>query len=231
MGEFWDWLRTGCHDIKVASLTKFARWSDPKLAPYRTVKQGRAAELTHEGRGDKEKNAAKEPAQEKRREETHKEVRQAQDTNVKPLRSHLRVADIMTPQSAMVYVHDDEVLGPLVLDRLYRSGLQHFPVLNYDLKIIGLIHTAAFNALEIRETSRVVDILDAKVCYLREDYSLEQALAAFVRTGCQIMLVVDRFERVAGLLAYDKLIGTLLGGLPEDDFEQDSNRMAVAKRK
>lgn len=141
------------------------------------------------------------------------------------------VSELMLPPSAITYVKDDEVLGPLVLDRLYRSGFQHFPVIDKDRRLIGLIHTTALNSLEIKQTSRAREILDPKVYYLREDYTLNQALAAFLRTNCYFFLVIDRFERIVGMLTYEMIVDYLLGETPTDNFDRDSDRLAVAKRR
>ncbi len=140
------------------------------------------------------------------------------------------VSELMLPPSAITYVKEDEVLGPLVLDRLYRSGFQHFPVINSQRQIIGLIHTTALNSLEIKQTSRAREILDSKVYYLRNDYTLNQALAAFLRTNCYFFLVIDRFERIVGMLTYEMIVDYLLGETPTDNFDRDSDRLAVAKR-
>ncbi len=142
-----------------------------------------------------------------------------------------KVQDIMLPKTEIIYVAEDEVLGPLTLDRLYRSGFSHFPVINQRKEIIGLLHTDALNSLEIRETSRAREILDKNVCYLRDDYTLYEALAAFYRTNCQYFLVVDPFERIVGLLTYQMLTELLLGEAPQDDFDRDRDRAAVARRR
>lgn len=141
------------------------------------------------------------------------------------------VSELMLPPTAITYVKEDEVLGPLVLDRLYRSGFQHFPVINKDRRLIGLIHTTALNSLEIKQTNRAREILDPKVYYLREDYTLNQALAAFLRTNCYFFLVIDRFERIVGMLTYEMIVDYLLGETPKDNFDRDSDRLAVAKRR
>lgn len=141
------------------------------------------------------------------------------------------VSELMLPPSAITYVKEDEILGPLTLDRLYRSGFQHFPVIDKDRRLIGLIHTTALNSLEIKQTSRAREILDPKVYYLREDYTLNQALAAFLRTNCYFFLVIDRFERIVGMLTYEMIVDYLLGETPTDNFDRDSDRLAVAKRR
>lgn len=145
--------------------------------------------------------------------------------------ANVKVSEIMQPAENITYVNYEEVLGPLTLDRLYRAGYDHFPVVDNRHKIIGLIHTTALNSLEIRETSRAGDLLDPKVYYVREDYTLNQALAAFLRTNCYFFLVIDRYEKIVGLLTYQMLMGYLLGETPEDDFYRDEDRLAVAKRK
>lgn len=243
--EFWQWLKTGCHDLKVAILTKFARWSDPKLAPYREQPSAQPKKEPDSGKPRAEAAVSAPTSKTPPAPETIAEfiamVKRTPRSVLSSRERHVistimnfpnvRVSDLMLPQSAITYVRDDEVLGPLTLDRLYRSGFQHFPVLNYDRKIIGLIHTTALNNLEIKETSKAIDLLDPKVYYLREDYTLNQALAAFLRTNCYFFLVIDHYERIIGMLTYQMIIDYLLGETPTDDFDRDSDRLAVAKRK
>lgn len=141
------------------------------------------------------------------------------------------VADLMLSPDEIVYVRQDEVLGPLTLDRLYHSGFSHFPVIDQKEKIVGLLHTTALNSLEIKESSTAKDLLDPKVYYVRADYNLNQVLAAFLRTNCYFFLVVDKFERIIGLLTYQMLVDFLLGRTPQDSFDRDDDRLAVAKRR
>ena len=39
-----------------------------------------------------------------------------------------KVSDLMTGKKDMIFVSDKEFLGPLVLDKLFRSGFTNFPV-------------------------------------------------------------------------------------------------------
>lgn len=136
----------------------------------------------------------------------------------------------MLPPSTIVYVRDDEVLGPLTLDRLYKSGHQHFPVINGSERIIGAIHTTALNSLEVKETRTARDIIDSKVYYLRDDYIIEQALAAFLRTNCYFFLVINRHEDIVGMLTYEAFMQHLFGKVA-DDFSRDGDKFSVARRK
>ena len=58
-----------------------------------------------------------------------------------------KVRDLMIPRSQMIFVHDTEILGPLMLDKLYKSGFNVFPVVDARDHVLGLIHTEALNAL------------------------------------------------------------------------------------
>ena len=244
--DFWHWLRKGFRELKVAFLTSFTHWIDPKLKKYRTPSStnhtpAQNTQIT-ETKSERENRP---PANKEYTPETTAEfldlLKRTPRSVLSTRERHViatiinfptvKVSEIMLPKSAITYVQADEVLGPLTLDRLYHSGFQHFPVLDHNRKIIGLVHTTSFNNLEIKETRRVADILDPKICYVREDYTLNQALAAFLRTNSYFFLVVDHYERIVGMLTYQMLVDYLLGETPSDNFDRDSDRLAVAKRK
>lgn len=144
--------------------------------------------------------------------------------------SDKKVRDIMLPRTEITFVHVNDFMGPLTLDKLYQSGFSHFPVLGVKGEIAGIIHTSSLNSLEIKETDRAGSYLDKKVYYLRDNYKLSEALAAFVRTNSYFFMVVNADGQVVGLLTLKMLLKRLLGKVPEDDFSDDDNVMAVAKR-
>lgn len=141
------------------------------------------------------------------------------------------VTDLMLPKNNIIYVDQNEILGPLTLDRLFRSGMKHFPVTNAGNQIIGCIHTARLNSLDIKQSSKARDILDPNVYYVREDYTLEQALEVFLRTEGYFLLVVDKYGKIVGILNFTDLTSFLFGKLKNDGFLHDDDRLAVAKRR
>ncbi len=142
-----------------------------------------------------------------------------------------RVRDIMLPKKKMTFVYEQDFLGPLMLDKLYRSGLAHFPVIGKNGRIVGVVHTDAMNRLEIRENDRASEYLDPNIYYLRDDYTLQEAMAAFLRTNCFFFLVINQLSQVVGMVTYDMMVEYILGEKPEDNFTQDENSVAVAHRK
>ena len=68
---------------------------------------------------------------------------------------NLRVSDVMTPREKVAFVNIRDFLGPLTLDRLYRSGTSMFPVVDETgRQVIGTISVDRLNSLEIREMIR-----------------------------------------------------------------------------
>lgn len=141
------------------------------------------------------------------------------------------VREIMVPRDKIVYVNSNELLGPLVLDQLYRSKLLHFPVKNAKNEVVGAIHTASLNSLEVKESFRAGDILDPNIYYIRDDYTMADALDTFLRNGCHFCLVVNNYGKVVGMVNFSDLTMEIFGDLKIDDFQRDDDSLAVAKRR
>jgi len=45
------------------------------------------------------------------------------------------------------------------------------------------------------------------------------------------MLVIDRYEKLAGMLTFAQIMDYLFGEKFDDAFDRDNDRLAVAKRK
>lgn len=227
-------------------LRRFTKWIDPKLEPYRahpktpdakspapqpTNHQTEPAPHTQKTLDDTPKTRA--DVLEIISQAPHGVFSQRERTTIINLLElpAVKVSEIMLPASKIVYVNAEEVLGPLTLDRLYHSGLSHFPVKNAKDELIGCVHTTHFNNLDIRQSSRVSDILDPGLYFVREDYSLEQTLNAFLRTNAFFFLVTDRYGKVVGLLNFNDFMRHLFGISSKDTFDHDNDRLAVASRR
>lgn len=121
------------------------------------------------------------------------------------------IADLMIPKSKMVFVNSKDLLGPLMLDRLYKSGFTNFPVVDNHDHVKGVIHTEALNALEIRKTDRAEKYMDKTVSYLHTTDSLEFAVEEIERTNSYYFLVLDPSDELAGFFTAKLLLDYLLG--------------------
>ena len=121
-----------------------------------------------------------------------------------------KVSELMVPKSKMVFVNNKEILGPLILDKLYKSGFTNFPVVDDHDKVKGVIHTEALNALEIKHTDRADKYLDKNVQYLHLNDSLTQAVSEIERTNSYYFLVLDEHDNLAGFFTIQMLLDYLL---------------------
>lgn len=246
---FFDKLQRGFHrfghNVKqtgVSSLQGFVHWIDPKLDKYRSTAR-RSARNTVPPVASKSDNYqfAKEASSEipQTRADilaiigsapigvfTKDERKLVESVLNLPV---IKVEEIMQPKSRIVYVDIDETLGPLTLDHLYRTGLQHFPVQDRKSQLVGLIHTSRLNALEVREQTTAADILDPGLYYVRSDYTLRQALDVFLRNNAFYLLVVDKFGKIVGFLTLEDFYSHIFGKT-DTSFNLDNDRLAVAKR-
>ncbi len=122
-----------------------------------------------------------------------------------------KVGDLMVPKSSMVFVNSKDILGPLVLDKLYKSGFTNFPVVDNKEKVVGVIHTEALNTLEIKKTDRAEKYLDKKTYHLHVNDSLAFAVEEIERTNSYYFFVLDEKDSLAGFFTTQMLLDYLLG--------------------
>lgn len=120
------------------------------------------------------------------------------------------VRDLMVSKDKMIFVKKKEVLGPLTLDKLYKSGFTNFPVIDAKEKVLGVIHTEALNALEIKKTDLAEKYLDPTVHYLHVSDSLKFAVEEIERTNSYYFLVLDDSNSLAGFFTIQQLLDYLL---------------------
>lgn len=143
------------------------------------------------------------------------------------------VGDLMTPKSVVNTVQGKEILGPLVLDDLHKTGHNRFPVIDGDIdKVIGVLYLR--DALVIdsssKKTPRVDAVMNKKVYYIRENHTLAQALSGFLRTHHHMFIVINEFHETVGIITLEDTLEALLGRSIIDEFDAHDDMRAVAKR-
>ena len=121
-----------------------------------------------------------------------------------------KVEDIMIKKENLVFVNSKEILGPLTLDKLYKSGFTNFPVVDNYNKVIGIIHTEALNTLEIKKTDRAEKYMDKTVHYLHANDSLNFAIEEIERNQSYYFLVKDSHNDTVGCFTIQTLLDYLL---------------------
>lgn len=174
------------------------------------------------------------------REELLHLVENAQDVltqNEKHLLSHAMtfqsrpVKDVMTPKSSIASIKSKELIGPLVLDDLHKSGHSRFPVVTSDIDhVVGILHIQDMLTLDNKKSVTAQKAMDPHVHYIHEDQTLEHALAAFLRTHRHLFIVVNEFRETVGILSLEDVLEALIGRKITDEFDTHEDLRAVAQR-
>lgn len=142
-----------------------------------------------------------------------------------------RTAMLVTmPREDITFLNDSDFLGPLNLDKLYKTGDTVFPVLNKSKKVCGLIRTNKLDLLHITKDQPVTKLMEHEVAFARTDYTLEQLLAVFLRAHTDYVLIIDDKEELVGYAELSTLIAVLFNREIKDDFADDSSSTLVSRR-
>ena len=141
------------------------------------------------------------------------------------------VGSVMTPRGVIESINRTEFLGPLTLDELHRKGHSRLPVISGDIDhVIGILHLQSLLALDIKRSATAEKAMEPRVYYIRQDQTLQHALAAFLRTRHHLFIVVNEFRDTVGLLTLEDVIEALLGRKIIDEFDAHDDLRTVALR-
>jgi len=137
------------------------------------------------------------------------------------------VADALVPKRVVKLVAASDSIGPVLMDELSRSGHSRFPV--YDGKrdhIVGLLYL--HDLVGAKQTGKVADVMSHKLTYVHEDFTLYQALQAFLKTKHHLFLVVNSFEELVGIITIEDVLEQMIGKPIVDEFDRYDDLRAVA---
>ena len=192
------------YSMKLGSvIKKFVGWLDPKLEKYRDEKP--KEDLTPKTQAELIGILKKAP----------KSVLSPKERNIIAAVMNIenrRASDLMISKEDMTFVKEDEMLGPLNLDKLYKSGYSIFPVVDKNEKIVGIIKTASLNSLEIKEAKKAKKFLEKdKIIYLKENDSIEKIIDEFLKSSSLFFVVNNSEGEMVGMITFDIVVYYLLG--------------------
>lgn len=142
------------------------------------------------------------------------------------------VKEIMTPRGMIDSISNKEVLGPLVLDDLHKTGHSRFPVIDGDVDhVVGMLFIQDLLVVDSgRRSGTVEKAMEPRVFYIHEHQSLAHALAAFIRTRHHLFIVINEFRETVGVLSLEDVMEALLGHKIVDEFDTHEDLRVVAAR-
>lgn len=122
------------------------------------------------------------------------------------------VSEIMVPRLMVRMVEKDELLGPLVLNDLHKSGHGKLPVVrgNFD-DVIGIMYLDHIFEIKSDKTKMAGDAMDPHVVYIVQDQSLDDALKLMLQSGMNILIVTDNEQSNVGIVTMADLMNYLFG--------------------
>lgn len=144
-----------------------------------------------------------------------------------------KVSDIMTPKSVISTVSKSEILGPLVLDDLHKTGHSRIPVIDGDIDhIVGILHLRDALTLDTtrKNTAKVETLMEKRVYYIREHQPLSDAFAAFISTHHHLFIVINEYHETVGLLTLEDVVESMLGTKIVDEYDAHDDMRSVAAR-
>ena len=146
----------------------------------------------------------------------------------------VKVSSIMTPRSMIDTIKYTEILGPLVIDDLYKTGHSRFPVIDKDIDhVVGVLYIQDLLTLKDHRSRKVSTAMDPEVHFIDENKTLDHALASFLRTKHHLFIVTNEFRETVGLISLEDVIEALLGRKITDEFDNfdDLRKLASANPK
>lgn len=131
--------------------------------------------------------------------------------------SSLRVSSVMTPRVDVVaFDINQPVDGLKKLIRKHR--LLRIPVFREDVdNIIGIVSAKQL----FLQSDKPIESMVRPVRYIPEQATCEAVLRHFRQTNTQVALVVDEYGGLAGLVAMEDLVETIVGDLRSPDERSD----------
>lgn len=123
------------------------------------------------------------------------------------------VRSIMTRRDSIRTVKRKELLGPLVLDDLHRSGYNRFPVIDGSIdNIVGILNITDLLEIDSNRRSQIAEkIMVPQVLRIKGDDSLPTALKLLQKSHQHVVIVVSDDGQTEGMLTLTDITGSLLG--------------------
>jgi Mg2+/Co2+ transporter CorB len=131
----------------------------------------------------------------------------------KGIKWHTRtLGEVMTRSKDIVTVNKHELLGPLVLDDLHKSGHHRFPVIQKDINhVVGLVNIAELFQVDADRQSQTAEKLMTPLdVRLSQDTLLPEALKQLLTHPNQVILVVDDSGQTVGIATLGDILNPLL---------------------
>lgn len=142
------------------------------------------------------------------------------------------VGEAMLPWRKIKWVAAGDSIGPMVMDELHQTGQTRFPVVKEITKaanpqIVGALYlTDLLNNLENK--GRVRDIMHQGANFINETQNLLSAIDGFLKSGHYLLVVINNFEEVVGVITLEDVLKQIFGDELSGDLDNYADMRSVA---
>jgi CBS domain containing-hemolysin-like protein len=116
-----------------------------------------------------------------------------------------KIASLMTSKKDIVYVNNSELLGPLVLDELHKTGHSCFPVIDQDLDhVIGILDITDLLTLNHKRSLTAKNVTK-NIVNIYEDKAIIYAFKKMVDSKQHLLIVRDHDDKLTGIITLEDI--------------------------
>ncbi len=136
-----------------------------------------------------------------------------------------KAKDIMSVKEKIASIGKNEMLGPLVLDQLHKTGHSSFPVFDGSPdKIVGILNIKDIVSLKDKQSHMVKTVMNTHVHKIFEEQFVEDVLADFLHHRSHLFIVVDENEKTAGVVSLQDVVKTILGRAVKNESDNTKEK-------
>lgn len=142
------------------------------------------------------------------------------------------VGSIMIPRRKVKWVAANEVIGPMLMDELHKTGQTRFAVVKEAIKtgnpqIVGTLYLK--DLLEnLDEKGRIRDLMYPGAHFINESQNLREALEGFLKAGQYLLVVTNNFEEIVGVLSFEDVLEQIIGERLAGELEYHDDIHSIA---
>ncbi|MCX7612735.1 MAG: diguanylate cyclase [Caldimicrobium sp.] len=120
-----------------------------------------------------------------------------------------KIRDILELKHSLIYADEEETLEE-ALKKLVKYNIGVLPVLNRDLKLVGIISESDFVKLEFKDLkAKLREVAIKEVIKIRDNQPITEAVELFRRFSIRHLVVVDKDDRVINVISQRDLVQSL----------------------
>lgn len=124
--------------------------------------------------------------------------------------SDSKVEKVFIPIDELMSLATTDLIGPLVLDDLHRSGNEYFPVINREDEVVGIFNLFQSTSLDDKTSKTAQELSDKNFLQVDIDDSLDNVLNQML-TEQTMVAVVRKRNKTMGLVKLSDIIAYLVG--------------------